>query len=75
MTTKHFMSARDFEAALAVFKERGVNAGELCKLLGCGNNQVWRWRTTGGAPRYVALAITALLEDLPPWKPPRTRRK
>ena len=69
------MSAHDFEAALELFKKRGVNAGELCKLLGCGNNQAWRWRTVGGAPKYIALAITALLEDRPAWKPTRARRK
>jgi hypothetical protein len=71
--TKRFLSGRDFEAALAAFKERGINAGELCTLLECGSNQAWRW-SEHGAPKYIALALTALLEDRPPWKPDRRRQ-
>jgi hypothetical protein len=68
---KRFLSGRDFEAALALFKERGIGIGELCKLLECANNQGWRWREIG-APRYIALALAAILRNLKPWQPTRS---
>ena len=70
---KRFLSGRDFEAALELFKERGVSADQLCKRLECGNNQARRWSAIG-APRYIALALTALLAGLPPWKPEKTKK-
>jgi hypothetical protein len=70
---KRFLSGRDFEAALELFKERGVSADQLCKRLECGNNQARRWSAIG-APRYIALALTALIAGLPPWRPERTKK-
>jgi hypothetical protein len=48
--------------------ERGVSANELHRI----NNQPRRWARIG-APRYVALALAAVLQDIPPWTPPRRR--
>lgn len=70
--TNRFLSGREFDAALELFKSRGINSSELIKLLECGNNQMWRWREIG-APRYIALALTAILEDRLPWKPPKVK--
>ena len=36
---------------------------KLHKIFECGNNQPRRWARIG-APRYVALAIAAVLEDI-----------
>ena len=71
--TKRYLSGRDFEAALAVFAERGITEYRLCKLLDVSFNQPRRWCELG-APRYIALAITAILEDRPPWKPGRRKK-
>jgi hypothetical protein len=35
----------------------------------CGNNQPRRWARIG-APRFVALALAAVMQDIPPWTPP-----
>jgi len=70
--TERFMSAADFRAALALLAERGITMNKLHKIFECGNNQPRRWARIG-APRYVALAIAAVLEDIPPWTPPRRR--
>jgi hypothetical protein len=67
MFIERFLSGRAFEAALTVFNERGISANKLCTLLECGNNQVRRWVVIG-APRYIALALTAIFEDRPPWR-------
>jgi hypothetical protein len=65
---ERFMSAADFRAALALLHERGVSANELHRI----NNQPRRWARIG-APRYVALALAAVLKNIPPWTPPRRR--
>lgn len=72
MPNDRFLSPQDIETALAVFKQRGISGRELSLLLGSGNNQTTRWCRIG-APRHIALAFTALLHDLPPWKPSRAR--
>jgi hypothetical protein len=36
------------------------------------NSQPRRWARIG-APRYVALALAAVLKNIPPWTPPRRR--
>src|ERR1700731_3105450 len=61
-------------AAIALLHERGISANELHKIFECGNNQPRRWARIG-APRYVALALAAVLEDIPPWTPRRSRPK
>lgn len=72
--TKRFMSGRDFKAARKLFEERGIGMYALAELLQCSPHQGQRWQEIG-APRSVALAITAILEDRPPWKPGlKTRR-
>ena len=68
--TKRFMSAADFRAALALLQKRGISMNELHRIFECGNNQPRRWARIG-APRYVALALAAVLEDIPPWTPRR----
>ena len=60
----------NFRAALAVLQKRGISMHGLHKIFECGNNQPRRWARIG-APRYVALALAAVLEDIPPWAPPR----
>jgi hypothetical protein len=62
--TDRFMSAADIRAAMA----RGISANELHKIFECGNNQPRRWARIG-APRYVALALAAVLRGIPPWTP------
>jgi hypothetical protein len=49
-------------SALALLHERGVSANELHRI----NNQPRRWARIG-APRYVALALAAVLKNIPPW--------
>jgi hypothetical protein len=71
--TQRFMSAADFRAALALLAERGISANQLHKIFECGSNQPRRWARIG-APRYVALALAAVLDDIPPWTPPQSRR-
>jgi hypothetical protein len=39
-----------------------------------GNNQPRRWARIG-APRYVALALAAVVRDIPPWTPRANPRK
>ena len=68
--SERFMSAADFRAALALLHERGVSANELHRI----NNQPRRWARIG-APRYVALALAAVLQDIPSWTPPRRRSR
>jgi hypothetical protein len=68
--TDRFMSAADFRAAMALLHERGISANELHKIFECGNNQPRRWARIG-APRYVALALAAVLRGIPPWAPSR----
>jgi hypothetical protein len=65
---KRFLSGRDFEAALDFFKQRGLSAAQLCKLLECADNQTRRWSRLG-APRYIALALAAIRWNRPPWRP------
>jgi hypothetical protein len=48
-------------------------ANELHRIFECGNNQPRCWARIG-APRYVALALAAVLQDIPPWTPPQCRR-
>lgn len=66
--TKRFLCGRDVEAALDLLKERGITQGQLCELLECSPHNARRWKASG-APRYIALALTALLDGRPPWKP------
>ena len=54
--------------------ERGVSANELHRIFECGNNQPRRWARIG-APRYVALALAAVVRDIPPWTPRANPRK
>ena len=56
--------------AIALLHERGISANELHKIFECGSNQPRRWGRIG-APRYVALALAAVLQDIPPWTPPK----
>lgn len=71
--TKRFMSAADFRAALVALQEHGISGHyQLPKILECGNNQPGRWAKIG-APRYVALAIAAILQDIPPWTRPTSK--
>jgi hypothetical protein len=37
----------------------GLSEQQLAKLLGCGHNQITRWKRTG-APLYIELACEAL---------------
>ena len=67
--TDRFMSAADFRAAMALLHERGISANELHKIFECGRS------ARIGAPRYVALALAAVLRDIPPWTPPGRRRQ
>jgi hypothetical protein len=60
--TERFMSGADFRAALDLLQERGISRNELHKIFECGNNQPRRWARIG-APRYVALALAAVLQD------------
>jgi hypothetical protein len=68
--TERFMSAADFRDALELLHERGISMNKLHQIFECGSNQPRRWGRIG-APRYVALALSALLHDLPPWIPPK----
>jgi len=62
------MTAADFDAWVALMKERHRwNASECARQLGCGRNQIAKWRETG-APDYIALACAALAYGLPPWR-------
>jgi hypothetical protein len=70
---KRFLSGRDFEAALVLLEGRGIDKKGLCRHLACGEHQPERW-TKIGAPRYVALALTAILEGRPPWTPKGTKK-
>lgn len=70
MTTKAppFRSGAEFEQALALLRKRGVKAAELLRELEQNRNQAARW-SRERAPRMVALAISAVLFDLSPWRP------
>ena len=46
----------------------GISANELHKIFECGSNQPRRWSRIG-APRYVALALAAVLRGISPMVP------
>jgi len=71
MTDYRYLSGKQFAPALALLKARGVSANEQNRQRGCGNNQPRRWAREG-APLYIALALSALLAGLPPWRPSMT---
>ena len=60
------MSPDDFRAYLSLCKERGLPEWRVAEMLGCGRNSITTWKR-GGAPKYIALAISALEKDLRPW--------
>jgi transcriptional regulator with XRE-family HTH domain len=41
----------------------GLSEQQLARLLGCGHNQITRWKRTG-APLYIELACEALTRRL-----------
>lgn len=61
------MTAADFTAWCEHMREaRGWSARECTRRLGCGHNQVGRWKAHG-APPYIALACNALASAIGPW--------
>lgn len=62
------MTAADFAAWVDMMKStRRWSARECARQLGCGVNQVARWRKAG-APAYIGLACAALVFGLPAWR-------
>lgn len=63
------MSPADFSAWVAHMKAtQRWSARECARQLGCGVNQIARWRESG-APLYIGLACAALIFGLPSWRP------
>jgi hypothetical protein len=61
------MSAEDFAAFEEIMREEhGWTGRRLATELGCGTNQIKRWRDRG-APRYIAFAAQALVHELGPF--------
>ena len=60
------MTPADFQAWVALMAARGLSERQLVKELGTGNNQITRWKRNG-APEYVGLACSALLNGLRPF--------
>ncbi|WP_036292031.1 hypothetical protein [Methylosinus sp. PW1] len=60
MTGEEFSSYIDFLRA-----EFGWKAVDVRERLGCGVNQITRWRETG-CPRYIGLALVAIALGLQP---------
>jgi len=61
------MDASTFSAWVAYMKAtRGWSDKDCTERLGCGINQVARWRRTG-APHYIGLACASLALDIPAW--------
>jgi hypothetical protein len=74
MTDHRYLTGDEFTRARELLRERlGMKTGDLIEALGTGNNQPARW-SRDGCPKYVALAITALLHGLEPW-PHRAKPK
>ena len=64
------MTATDFAAWVAHMKEtRGWSERECARRLGCGVNQIARWRSYD-APAYIGLACAAVVANLQPWTRP-----
>lgn len=62
------MTPADFAAWVEMMRStRRWSDAECARQLGCGPNQITRWRKTG-APAYIALACAALAYGLPPWR-------
>lgn len=62
------MTAADFSAWVDLMKAtRKWSAAQCARELGCGVNQITRWRASG-APPYIGLACAAIAFGLPPWK-------
>ena len=64
------MNPGDFAAWVALMQERGLSYAQIAKALGCGVNQIARWQDRR-APLYIGLAVSALMFNLPPWRPGR----
>jgi len=61
------MDANDFAAWVTTMKEtRGWSERECTRQLGCGINQITRWRQSG-APEYIGRACAAITLDIPSW--------
>lgn len=62
------MPPNDFAAWVDLMKTtRGWSGMECSRQLGCGENQIARWRVSG-APLYIAYACAAISFGLPPWR-------
>lgn len=61
------MTPEQFSAWLALMgTERGWHKKECARRLGASRQSMANWSKTG-PPLYIALAITALMTNLPPW--------
>jgi hypothetical protein len=61
------MTADDFEDFYQLVKrEYGATDTFMAKVLGCSRPTLNKWRKTG-APLYVGLACTAVINGLDPW--------
>ena len=61
------MKSADFSAYINLCKSRGIAEYQVAAMLGCAVNSIPNWKRSG-APRYIALAISALENKLDPWK-------
>ncbi len=61
------MKSADFSAYINLCKSRGIAEYQVAAMLGCAVNSIPNWKRSG-APRYIALAISALEKKLDPWK-------
>jgi hypothetical protein len=61
------MTPADFTAWVAYMRAaHNLSEHKLVALLGCGPNQITRWKKTG-APAYIGLACAALAAGLQGW--------
>jgi len=66
---ERFLTGEEFDKARETLQKKlGMDGYDISEALGCGKNQPARWSRLG-APRYIALAINALLKGVKPWKP------
>ena len=61
------MKSADFSAYINLCKSRGIAEYQVAAMLGCAVNSIPNWKRNG-APRYIALAISALEKKVDPWK-------
>ena len=61
------MTPEDFAAWVRAMEElNGWSGRECSRRLGCGVNQITKWKAEG-APLYIGLACAALAMNVEPW--------